>query len=99
MLKVDYLENVINHFEDSGMWFFMRLKSGNAFNINPKDLLTLPPDYLRKMREFVSSFTLTELEDMDAVEFIQESTGEEYSKIEKLINVAKKKQSIEQDFV
>lgn len=98
MIKVDYLSNVINHFENSGAWFFMKLKSGNAISIEPKDLLNLPPYYLRRVREFISSCTITELEDMSASEFIKESTGEEYSKIEKLITVAKKKQSLEQDF-
>lgn len=99
MLKVDYLSNVLNHFENSGMWFFMKLKSEENCKIAPKDLLLLPPNYLRKMRDFVSRFTLEELEDMHAIEFIQESTSENFEKILKLIKVAKKKQSLEQDFV
>lgn len=100
MLKVDYLSNVLRHFENSGMWFFMKLKCGGLnCKIEPKDLLDLPTNYLRKMRDFVSRYTIEELENMDAIEFIQESTGEPFDKIVKLIKVAKKKQSLEQDFV
>lgn len=100
MLKVDYLSNVINYFENSGAWFFMNLKCDKIdYKIMPKDLLGLPPNCLIKMRDFVSRYTLEELEEMDAKSFIQDSTGENLDKIVKLLKVEKKKQSLEQDFV
>ena len=69
------------------------------YEIEPKDLIELPVSYLLKIREFLSTHTSKELDKMSLKGFIQESTGEEYSKIEKLITIAKKMKSLEQDFI
>lgn len=98
MLKVDYLRNVINHIRrrDNFSWFFLSVHAKEC--ITPEDLLCLPPIYLRKMHDFVTRFTMEELEYMEAKKFIQDSTGECVDKVIKLIKIAKKKQSLEQDF-
>jgi hypothetical protein len=101
MLKVDYLANVL-HKMDEGSWFFMTLgyeKVKRPVIGSATDLLLLPQQYLVRMRNFILDFTFEDLEKMGATEFVEQSTGESYNKVVKLINVEKKKQSLEQDFI
>ena len=101
MLKVDYLKRVLYKM-DEGSWFFITLgyeKVKKPIIENATDLLLLPQQYLVRMRNFILNFTFEDLEKMGATEFVEQSTSESYDKIVKLINVAKKRQSIEQDFI
>lgn len=100
MLKVDYLENVLHHL-DEGSWFFMTIgyeKVKRPVIENATDLLLLPKQYLVRMRNFILDFTFEDLEKMGATDFVEQSTGESYEKVVRLINVEKKIQSIDQDF-
>ena len=75
------------------LWFF---KSDT--NFDGRDLLELPPKYLKRIEAFISTHSEEELNGLEPEDFIEQSTGENYDKIVKLINVAKKVQSLEQDF-
>ena len=75
-------------------WFFIP----NYTNFDARDILDLPPKYLKRIEAFISSHNKEELIKIKPKDFIEQSTGESYDKIVKLINVAKKVQSIEQDF-
>ena len=80
--------------EDLDMeWFF---KSDIGFYAI--DLLELPPKYTKRIEAFISSHRKEELSELEPQDLIEQSTGESYCKVVKLITIAKKKQSLEQDF-
>lgn len=64
-----------------------------------RDLLELPPKYTKRIEAFISSHKKEELSELEPQDLIEKSTGEDLSKIAKMIKVAKKKQSLEQDFL
>lgn len=77
------------------VWFF---KPNDLECLDARDLLDLPPKYHGRIEAFVSSHSGEELREYEIKDFIEQATGESYDKVMKLINVEKKKQSIEQDF-
>ena len=85
------LRDIVTDFDIE--WFFM-----TDIRFDARDLLELPPKYLKRMDAFISSHSREELSELEPYDFIEQATGESYDKIVKLINVAKKKQSLEQDF-
>ena len=96
MLNKEQLEEVLTNLNDSSVeWFFKKLSTG----FNALDLLYLPTDYIKKISEFVSTHDFEYLRELDPREFAEEATGEDLSWIAKMIEVAKKKQSLEKDFV
>lgn len=68
-------------------------------NFDSRDLLELPPKYLKRIEYFISSHSNEELNELEPKDFIEQATGESYDKVVKLINVQKKIQSLEQDFI
>lgn len=95
MLKKEQLEEVFTELKNSSLeWFFKELSTG----FNAMDLLDLPTNYIQKISDFVSSHDFEYLKELDPRVFAEQATGEDLSKIAKMIKVAKKKQSLEQDF-
>lgn len=95
MLKKEQLEEVFAELENSSVdWFFKKISTG----FNAMDLLDLPTNYIKKISDFVSSHDFEYLKELDPRVFAEQATGEDLSKIAKMIEVAKKKQSLEQDF-
>lgn len=95
MLKKEQLEEVFTELENSSVeWFFKKISKG----FNAIDLLDLPTKYIQKISDFVSSHDFEYLKELDPRVFAEQATGEDLSKIAKMIKVAKKKQSLEQDF-
>ena len=90
-MNSDRLREILEYL-DVG-WFF---KPDIGFYA--RDLLELPPKYLKRMDAFISSHSREELRELEPQDLIEQSTGESYCKVVKLINVAKKVQSLEQDF-
>ena len=74
-------------------WFF-----NSDIVFDARDLLELPQMYLERLGVFISSHSKEELNELEPKDFIEQATGEPYIKVVKLINVAKKKQDLEQDF-
>lgn len=79
--------------------FDIKLFFKSDMGFDSRDLLELPPKYLKKIEAFISTHSREELDDLEPIELIEQATGESYDKIVKLINVAKKVQSLEQDFI
>ena len=75
-------------------WFFM-----SDIRFDARDLLELPPKYTKRIEAFISSHRKEELSELEPQDLIEQATGERYDKIVKLINVAKKVQSLEKDFI
>ena len=95
MLNKEQLEEVFTELENSSVeWFFKKLSTG----FNAMDLLDLPTNYIQKISDFVSSHDFEYLKELDSRDFAEQATGVDLSKIAKMIQVAKKKQSLEQDF-
>ena len=95
MLNKEQLEEVFTELENSSVeWFFKKLSTG----FNAMDLLDLPTNYIQKISDFVSSHDFEYLKELDLRDFAEQATGVDLSKIAKMIQVAKKKQSLEQDF-
>lgn len=95
MLKKEQLVEVFTELKNSSLeWFFKELSTG----FNAMDLLDLPTNYIQKISDFVSSHDFEYLKELDPRVFAEQATGEDLSKIAKMIKVAKKKQSLEQDF-
>lgn len=95
MLKKEQLVEVFTELKNSSLeWFFKELSTG----FNAMDLLDLPTNYIQKISDFVSSHDFEYLKELDPRVFAEQATGEDLSKIAKMIKVAKKKQDIEQDF-
>ena len=90
----DKLREMLEDFNLDIEWFF---KSDMVFDA--RDLLELPQMYLERLGVFISSHSKEELNELEPKDFIEQGTGESYDKIVKLINVAKKVQSLEQDFI
>lgn len=96
MLSTKQLEAVLDRLERTSIeWYFKRLSTG----FNAMDLLDLPKPYIQKISDYVSSHDFEYLKELDPRDFAEQATGEDLSKIAKMIEVAKKKQSLEQDFV
>ena len=92
MLSREQFERIL----DEGIDFFF-FDLVNDFN--SRELMELPPKYIERMDAFISSHSIEELKELEPEDFIEQATGESYDKIVKLINVAKKVQSLEQDFI
>ena len=69
---------------------FMLIKSTYYKNLSTK--------YLKRIEAFISTHSEEELNGLELKDFIEQSTGENYDKVIKMMNVAKKIQSIDQDF-
>ena len=96
MINKKQLEEVFTELENSSVeWFFKKLSTG----FNAMDLLDLPTNYIQKISDFVYSHDFEYLKELDPRDFAEQATGVDLSKIAKMIKVAKKKQSLEQDFV
>lgn len=89
----DKLRELLEDLDLDILWFF---KSGIGFYA--RDLLELPPKYRKRIEAFISTHSKEELNDLEPEDFIEQATGERYDKVVKLINIAKKVQSLEQDF-
>lgn len=75
------------------LWFFK-----SDIDFDARDLLELPPKYLKRIEAFISTYSKEELNELEPQDFIEQSTGENYDKIVKLVNVTKRVKSLEQDF-
>lgn len=95
MLNRTQLEKVLTELESTTGWFMLRVMSG----LGSVSLLYLPKTYLDKVSKFIESHTYDELESLMPEDFVEQATGEKLSKILKMVEVEKKKQSLEQDFV
>lgn len=95
MLNKEQLEAVLFELSEEVVWFYTKLSK----SVSPTDLLDLPKPYINKVSRFIESHTYDELGQTDPEDFIEQATGEKLSKILKMIEVEKKKQSLEQDFV
>ena len=88
----DKLRDVLDFLEIA--WFFRQ-----GTEVYARDLLELSSKYIERLESFISSHSKEELNELEPKDFIEQGTGESYDKIVKLIKVAKKKQSLEQDFI
>ena len=95
MLNKEQLEAVLFELSETTIWFFTKISGG----FSSTDLIDLPKPYLDKVSKFIESHTFEELENLEPEDFVVQATGEKFSKILKMVEVAKKKQSLEQDFV
>ena len=89
----DRLRDMLEDLNLDAEWFF---NSDMVFD--SRDLLELPQMYLERLGVFISTHSSEELNELEPKDFIEQATGESYDKVVKLINVAKKKQDLEQDF-
>lgn len=87
----DRLREILEDFDVE--WFFM-----SDMRFDARDLLELPPKYLKRIEDFISSHSREELSELEPQYFIEQATGERYDKVVKLINVQKKVKELEQDF-
>lgn len=81
----------------SGDWFFEILSNEEC--IYPDIIRQLPVRYVIKALSFIDNHNYEELHSLGLKRFIEQATGESYDKVVKLINVQKKIQSLEQDFI
>lgn len=94
----DKLREFIERLEKD--WFFKCILENVWWDgIEPIDLTLLPQKYRKRLEAFISSHSAEEvLRDLKIMDFIEQATGEPIEKALKLITIAKKKQSLEQDF-
>ena len=96
MLNKEQLEAVLFELSETSNWFFTRIEG----EFSSTDLIEyLPKTHIDKVSKFVESHTFEELESLMPEDFVTQATGEKLSKILKMIEVEKKKQSLEQDFI
>lgn len=96
MLNKEQLEAVLFELSETTNWFFTRIKG----EFSSTDLIDyLPKTHIDKVSKFIESHTFEDLEGLEPKDFVKQATGEELSKILKIVEVEKKKQSLEQDFV
>lgn len=96
----DKLREILESLESG--WFFRKLKDGGdkyMRNVDPTDLMELPPKYREKLEEFVSSHSEDELNDFEIDDFIEQATGEPLEKALKILEVGERLEELEQDFV
>lgn len=89
----DKLREILEGLNLDVLFFF---KFGRTYDV--RDLLALPPKYLKRIEAFISTHSEEELNGLELKDFIEQSTGENYDKVIKMMNIAKKIQSIDQDF-
>lgn len=87
----DKLRDVLDFLEIA--WFFRQ-----GTEVYARDLLELPSKYIERLESYVPTLSKEELSELEPKDFIEQATGESYEKVVKLINVAKKVQSLKQDF-
>lgn len=95
MLNKEQLEAVLFELSEEVTWFYTKL----SISVSPTDLLYLSKPYTDKVSKFIESHTYDELRQIDPEDFIEQATDEKLTKVLKMVEVEKKKQSIEQDFV
>jgi len=95
MLNKEQLEAVLFELSEEVVWFYTKLST----SVSPTDLLYLPKTYTDKVSKFIESHTYDELVQTDPEDFIEQATDEKLTKILKMLEVERKKQSLEQDFV
>lgn len=97
MLNKEQLEAVLFELSETPNWFFTKING--EFSPTTDLIYYLPKTYIDKVSKFIESHTFEDLEGLEPKDFVEQATGEELSKILKMVEVGKKKQSLEQDFV
>lgn len=90
----DKLREIFEGLDLDILWYFQ-----SDIDFDARDLLELPTRYLKRIEAFISTHSKEELNELEPEDFIEQSTGERYDKVVKLINVAKKLKELEQDFI
>ena len=96
MLSMNQLEEVLSELGSTNTdWFFY----GFLESFKPEDLLLLPTNYIQKITNFIGTHDFEFVSNLLPKDFVKQATGEDFAKVVKMINVERKKQSLEQDFI